>query len=144
MAESKLLVKGTLPPPLDRPLTVVGKPINRADAFEKVTGQARYAGDMKLPGMLYGKILRSPYAHARILRIDASQALKLPGVKAVITGQDTLGIKYGVWRLRPETMDQYPLAREKVLYVGNEVAAVAAIDEDTAEEALEAIERSNG
>ena len=72
MAESKLLVQGALPPPLDREFTVVGKPINRLDGLEKVTGAAKYAGDIKLPGMLYGMILRSPYPRARIKRIASS------------------------------------------------------------------------
>jgi 4-hydroxybenzoyl-CoA reductase alpha subunit len=117
-------------------LSVVGKSFPRIDSKIKVTGEARYAGDFKFPGMLYGKILRSPHAHAKILNIDTSKAKKLPGVKAVVTGKDTLGVKYGLWRLRPETMDEQGLAMDKVRYIGDEVAAVAAIDEDTAEEAL--------
>lgn len=123
----------------EKELSVVGQSFPRIDSGVKVTGEARYAGDLKFHGMLYGKILRSPHAHAKILNIDTSKAKKLPGVKAVITGKDTLGVKYGIWRLRPETMDEQGLATDKVRYVGDEVAAVAAIDEDTAEEALEHI-----
>jgi 4-hydroxybenzoyl-CoA reductase subunit alpha len=92
---------------------------------------------MVLPGMLFGKVLRSPYPHARILNIDTSRAEKLPGVKAVITGSDTSGIPYGSV---PKGYDEYPLAIGKVRYVGDAVAAVAAIDEDIAEEALELID----
>ncbi len=123
-----------------REFSVVGKRLPRVDSKEKSTGEAKYAVDLKLPGMLFGKILRSPYAHARIQNIDTSRAEKLPGVKAVITTKDTLGIKYGIWRIRPETFDEYPLARDKVRFIGDEVAAVAATDEDTAKEALSLIE----
>lgn len=118
---------------------IVGKDIPRTDARAKATGAAIYTDDMKLPGMLYGKILRSPLPHARILHIDVSKALALPGVKCVITGEDTPKIKYGNWRLFPATQDEYPLAVGKVRFVGDEVAAVAAVDLDTAEEALELI-----
>ena len=120
--------------------SVVGKNIPRPDAKAKVTGQAQFTDDIKFPGMLYGKILRSPVAHARIVRIDTSKAKRLPGVKAVITGEDTPKINFGNWRLVPESMDEYPLAIDKVRFVGDEVAAVAAIDEDIAEEALSLIE----
>lgn len=67
---------------------VIGKYVPRVDAVEKVTGTAKFYSDMKLPGMLFGKVLRSPYAHAKIKSIDASKAKKLPGVKAVITAKD--------------------------------------------------------
>jgi 4-hydroxybenzoyl-CoA reductase subunit alpha len=90
--------------------------------------------------MLYGKILRSPYPHAKILSIDTSKAEKLIGVKGVVTGKDTLGKKQGIWRRFPELCDEEILCREKVRYIGDPVAAVAAIDEDTAEEALDLIE----
>lgn len=114
----------------------VGKSIPRLDGPEKVTGRARYAGDLALPGMLVGRLLRSPVAHARIVSIDVSRAAALPGVKAVITGRDTPGIKYGNWRLFPDSQDETPLAIDKVRFIGDEVAAVAAIDADVAEEAL--------
>ena len=74
---------------------VVGKPLHRIDGFIKATGQAQFTEDLILPGMLYGKILRSPYPHARIIHIDTSKAERLRGVESVITGRDTLGIKYG-------------------------------------------------
>lgn len=118
---------------------IVGKDVPRTDAEAKARGTAIYTDDMKLPGMLYGKILRSPLPHALIRNIDISRAASLPGVKCVITGEDTPKIKYGNWRLFPETQDEYPLAVEKVRFIGDEVAAVAAIDSDTAEEAIELI-----
>ena len=123
-----------------REFSVIGKPFPRIESKVKATGEARYAADLKFPGMLYGKILRSPYAHAKIIRIDTSKAEKLPGVKAVVTGKDTIGARYGLWRLREETMDEQGLAMDKVRYVGDEVAAVAAVDEDTAIEALNLID----
>ena len=119
--------------------SIVGKDIPRTDARAKATGTALYTDDIKLPGMLYGKILRSPVPHARIVHIDVSKALALPGVKCVITGEDTPKIKYGNWRLFPDTQDEYPLAVDRVRFVGDEVAAVAAVDLDTAEEALQLI-----
>lgn len=114
--------------------SIVGKPLHRIDGFVKATGQAEYTEDLVLPGMLCGRILASPHPHARILHIDTSRAEKLPGVKAVVTGRDTPGIPYG-WmdRLPP---DKHPLAMDKVRFIGDEVAAVAAIDNDIAEEAL--------
>ncbi|MCX5873423.1 MAG: xanthine dehydrogenase family protein molybdopterin-binding subunit, partial [Deltaproteobacteria bacterium] len=119
---------------------IVGQDVPRTDAEAKARGSAIYTDDMKLPGMLHGKILRSPVAHARIQHIDTSKAAALHGVKLVITGEDTPKIKYGNWRLFPETQDEYPLAVDKVRFIGDEVAAVAATDKDTAEEALELIE----
>ena len=117
--------------------SVVGKSVERTDARVKVTGSARYAGDLIAPGMLYGKLLRSPLAHARILNIDTSRARALPGVRAVITGGDFPGIPFGT---RPDIRDQLPMPITKVHHFGEGVAAVAAVDEDTAEEALELIE----
>ena len=125
---------------LKKEFSVIGTPVPRIESSVKVTGEARYAADMKFPGMLYGKILRSPYAHAKIISIDTSKAEKLPGVVAVVTGKDTIGARYGLWRLREETMDEQGLALDKVRYVGDEVAAVAAVDEDTAIEALNLID----
>jgi 4-hydroxybenzoyl-CoA reductase subunit alpha len=120
--------------------SVVGKEIPNIDSLVKVKGAALYAGDIKMPGMLIGKILRSPHAHAKILSIDTTRATRLPGVKIVITGKDTLGVKYGVWRARPELLDEEGLAMKKVRFIGDAVAAVAAIDEDTAQGALELIQ----
>lgn len=116
--------------------TFIGKNMPRVDSRAKVTGGAVFTADLKLPRMLVGKILRSPHPHARILNIDASDALALPGVKAVLTGKDTFGNKWGVF---PYTRDQQFLPTEKVRFVGEEVAAVAAVDEDTAQEALDRI-----
>ena len=114
----------------------IGKKMPRVDSRAKVTGNARFTADLKFPRMLWGKILRSPHPHARILSIDTSGALSLPGVKAVVTGHDTLGTKWGVFRY---TQDQQFLPADKVRFIGEEVAAVAALDEDIAQEALEHI-----
>ncbi len=116
-------------------LSVIGKNWTRVDAREKVTGRAQYTFDMGFPGMLYAKILRSPFPHARVLNIDTSKAKKLRGVMAVITHADCPPNKFGAF-----AADEYALAKDKVRYVGDGVAAVAAIDEDTAEEALELID----
>ena len=116
--------------------SVVGKSVERTDARIKVTGSARYAGDLIAPGMLHGKLLRSPFAHARILNIDTSRARALPGVRAVITGKDFPGIPFGT---RPDIRDQLPMPIAKVHHFGEGVAAVAAVDEDTAEAALDLI-----
>ena len=122
-----------------REFSIVGKEVPRNDAEAKARGAALYTDDLKLPGMLHGRILRSPLAHARIKHIDTGKAAALPGVKCVIIAEDTPKIKYGNWRLFPETQDEYPLAVDKVRFIGDEVAAVAAIDPDTAQEALELI-----
>ncbi|MBV1750172.1 MAG: xanthine dehydrogenase family protein molybdopterin-binding subunit, partial [Desulfarculus sp.] len=119
---------------------IIGKSIPRMDAPAKVTGRALYADDLKMPAMLYGKILRSPLAHALIKRIDVSRAKALPGVKDVITGADIPQVKYGNWRLVPQSQDELALAVDKVRFVGDEVAAVCAIDADTAQHAIELIE----
>jgi CO/xanthine dehydrogenase Mo-binding subunit len=119
---------------------VINTPVHNVDGIAKVTGRAEYTFDVSLPNMLYGKILRSPYPHAKILNIDTSQAEALAGVKAVVTGKDTLGVKQGIWRRYIELCDEEILARDKVRYIGEPVAAVAALDEDTAEEALDLIE----
>lgn len=116
--------------------SVIGKPLPRVDAVVKVTGSARFADDISIQGMLRGKVLRSPYAHAKILGIDTSRAEKLPGVRAIITGKDFPGIKFG---FLPQTRDQLPFATDKTRHVGEAVAAVAAVDEEVAEEALHLI-----
>ncbi len=115
----------------------VGVSIPRVDAVDKATGRAQYTADISLPNMIHGKILGSPIAHGRIKRIDVSKAKALPGVIAVITGEDVPDTMYGV---SPARYDEYVLAKEKVRHVGDEVAAVAAIDERTAEEALKQID----
>jgi len=126
----------------DAELTIVGRSVKRTDTLEKVTGQARYAGDLALPGMLHGKIKRSTIAHATIKRIDASKALALKGVKAVLTHENVPRVlHYGSPHPRSAsvTKDQYILDR-KVRYWGEGVAAVAAISEEIADEALALIE----
>jgi 4-hydroxybenzoyl-CoA reductase subunit alpha len=120
-------------------LKVVGKSLPRVDAYAKVTGQAQFTVDVNLPGMLVGKILRSPHPHARILNIDTSAAARLPGVKAVITGRDTQGMRFAFVDTPRYPADQYPLAQDKVRYIGDEVAAVAAVDGETAQAALDLI-----
>jgi 4-hydroxybenzoyl-CoA reductase alpha subunit len=115
--------------------SVIGKRFHRIDGTEKVTGNAKYTPDLVLPNMLYGKILRSIHPHAKILNIDTTRAEKMIGVKAVVTGKDTLGHKNGIWRRFPELCDEEILCRSKVRFIGDPVAAVAAVDEDTAEEA---------
>ena len=125
--------------------TVGTRPV-RHDGFDKVTGRARYSADIHLPGMLHGKLMRSPHAHARIRGIDASRALALPGVKAVVTAADLpdvsaeftdqsegAAVNYGFY-------SRNVIAREKALYKGHTVAAIAATDAATAEAALSLID----
>ena len=119
--------------------SVLGKRIPREESIPKVTGDAKYALDMTLPGMLCGKVLTSPHAHARILNIDASKAMRLPGVKAVVTAKDIPDRRKFYAVGPPLPSDQPVLARDRVRYLGEAVAAVAAMDEDTAEEALDLI-----
>jgi CO/xanthine dehydrogenase Mo-binding subunit len=114
---------------------VIGQPTRRVDGAEKVTGQARYAADVSLPGTLWGKSLHSPYAHARIVRIDMTAAQQVPGVHAVITGADVRG---GLWGRAVK--DVPVLAYDRVRFCGERVAAVAAAAEDIAQRALDLIE----
>ena len=114
---------------------IIGKSISRIDGPAKVTGETRYAADVILPGMLWGKILRSPHPHASIRRIDASAAWGVPGVKAVVTGQDAIGFYFG------KVLRDLPvLCWDRVRYIGDRVAAVAAETREAAEEALLLIE----
>ncbi|MCA9713643.1 MAG: molybdopterin-dependent oxidoreductase, partial [Myxococcales bacterium] len=113
----------------------LGKSHRKVDALERMRGVTRYTDDLKLPGMLHAKILRSPHAHARIVAIDTRAAEAMPGVHAVVTGQD-FKIPYGII---PWTPDENALAVDKVCHVGDGVAGVAAVDEDTALAALRAI-----
>jgi 4-hydroxybenzoyl-CoA reductase subunit alpha len=117
-------------------LSVVGKSTKRVDTSAKASGEALFTADLSLPRMLVAKVLRSPHAHARILRIDTSRAERLPGVRAVVTSGDSTGEKWGVFRY---TQDQAFLPSDKVRFIGEEVAAVAAVDEDTAASALDLI-----
>ena len=120
----------------DGELKVVGRPFRKVDARAKCTGQTRFADDIVLPRMLFAKLLRSPVPHALIKHIDVSNALKLPGVVAVITGKD-LPIPYGIL---PVSEDEHTLCLDKVRFIGDPVAAIAAIDEDTAFDAMDLIE----
>ena len=117
-------------------LDYVGKRIPRKDGPDKVTGRAKYTVDIQLPGMLVGSILRSPYPHARILNIDTSRARRLKGVKAVITSEDTLGMKYAFVDTPRYPPDEYALAKHRVRFIGEPVAAVAATDPYILGEAL--------
>ena len=119
---------------------VIGKRIPRIDGAVKVTGEAKYTVDIQLPGMLCAKILRSPHPHAKIVSIDTSKAEKMQGVKAVITGKDAWDVRHGFVETPRYPADQYVLANDRVRYLGEEVAAVAAVDEDTALTALDAID----
>src|ERR1700681_4976248 len=113
----------------------IGDYVPMVDGPEKVSGRAKYTADLIAPGMLAGRIFRSPYSHADILDVDISEALKLPGVKAIVTGADcdkTFGVL-------PIARSEHPLARDRVRYRGEPVAAVAAVDDATAAAALRLI-----
>ena len=114
---------------------VIGKRMRKVNSVGKVTGAAVYTDDITLPGLLHAKILRSPHPHARILSIDTHEAEALSGVHAVVTGQE-MPVMYGII---PWTRDEYPLCVDKVRYIGDAVAAVAAVDEETANAALDLI-----
>jgi CO/xanthine dehydrogenase Mo-binding subunit len=120
---------------MNMPATLLGAPVAQIHGPEKVTGRTRFAADVALPGLLWGKILRSPHPHARIRRIDASAAWRVPGVKAVVTGQDAPGLLMG-----KVLRDMPVLCWDRVRYIGDRVAAVAAETPDAAEEALTRIE----
>ncbi|MHB1850960.1 MAG: xanthine dehydrogenase family protein molybdopterin-binding subunit, partial [Acidimicrobiales bacterium] len=114
-------------------LQVVGRRIPKLDAPEKVTGQIAYADDLRMSGLLEGAILRSPHPHARILSIDVSAAERLPGVRAVIHAGNVQQGRFGYGN------DNAPLKGDKVRFIGDEVAAVAAVDEEVAKRAIELI-----
>lgn len=122
------------PDPRAAGLLIVGKDVQRTDAIPKVTGAAQYVADLQMRGMLHGAVLRSPHPNARIVSIDIRAALAMPGVKSVITGEDTAHKKWGAFR-----PDLYPLAISRVRYVGDEVAAVAAISPEIARAAVDKI-----
>ena len=105
---------------------VIGRPYPKVDAAAKVTGQTKFADDLFLPRMLHCKILRSKLAHARLLRVDVSRALKMPGVVAAATGRD-LPIAFGIL---PVSQDEHALSPDTVRFVGDPIAAVAAVEED--------------
>lgn len=114
---------------------VIGTPVERVDGPEMLLGQALYGPDVRLPGMLWGKILRSPVPHGKVLRVDVEKAKQHPGVRAVICAKDVPARRYGY-----AIEDEYIFAIDKVVHVGQPVAAVAAVDEETAEEALSLID----
>jgi len=116
---------------------VIGQPLPKIDAWAKVVGETKYADDLFLPRMAYGKLLRSSHAHARIRSIDTTRARALPGVYAVVTGADLPRVKFGIL---PVSQDEEALCNDKVRMVGDAVAAVAAVDEETAERACRLID----
>src|SRR3954464_8966730 len=116
--------------------SIIGKRVAFVDSAGKTTGSGKYTDDLTVPGMLIGKILHSPYPHALVKRIDASRALALDGVVAVVTGADAPN-KYGIL---PVGHDETALAVDKVRYVGDNVACVVAESESIAEQALELID----
>src|SRR3954452_2650500 len=113
----------------------IGDYVPLVDGPEKVSGRAKYTADLIAPGLLAGRIFRSPYSHGEIVEVDVAEALKLPGVKAIVTGADC-NKTFGVL---PIARSEHPLARDKVRYKGEPVAAVAAVDEATAEKAVRLI-----
>src|SRR5512132_3259988 len=124
---------------------VIGKTPLRHDGTDKVTGRAQYGADIHLPGMLYGAMLRSPHAHARILSIDTSKAESYPGVKAVGTAKDLPDVESKIAELGEGTINlrhqsNNILAKDKVLYFGHAIAAVAAVNAHVAEEAVALID----
>lgn len=118
-------------------LSVVGKRLPKIDAPDKATGRAIYTDDIVLPNMIYGKLLLSPLPHAKIVSINTTKAKALPGVKLILTGADVTDMTYGT---SPPRYDENVLAKDKVRYVGDVVAAVAAIDEETCFKAIKLIE----
>lgn len=115
--------------------TIIGQPATRVEGQDTVTGATRYTADVVLPGTLWGRVLRSSLPHARILRLDTSRAQQVPGVHAVLTGAEVRGIRYG-----RRLFDVPVLAEDRVRFIGERVAAVAAEDRDAAEEAVALIE----
>ncbi len=118
------------------PLTIIGKPNRKVDAMAKVSGETLFADDLALPRMLFCKLLRSPHPHARILSVDVRKAQAMPGVAATLVGSE-LPIPFGIL---PVSQDEHALCFDKVRFVGDPVAAVAALDEETAERAIRLID----
>jgi CO/xanthine dehydrogenase Mo-binding subunit len=116
---------------------VIGKRVERVDAFERLTGGAKYASDVYLPGMLYVKILRSPHPHAKVLKIDTTKAKALPGVMAILTSDDVPDYAIHTRQTAPYVV--MPVLSRTARYAGDEILAVAAVDEQIAEDALELI-----
>jgi 4-hydroxybenzoyl-CoA reductase subunit alpha len=118
-------------------LSVVGKRLPKIDAPDKATGRALYTDDITLPNMIYGKLLLSPVPHAKIKSINTKKAKSLPGVKLILKGEDVTDISYGT---SPPRYDENVLAKDRVRYVGDVVAAIAAVDEETCYRAIKLIE----
>jgi len=116
---------------------VIGKKVERVDAFDRLVGEAKYAADIYLPEMLYVKILRSPHPHAKVVKIDLVKAQSLPGVKAILTSADVPD--FAIHRRATPPTVVMPVLASTARYVGDEILAVAAVDEETAENALELI-----
>lgn len=129
-----------------QPFRILGRKTPKVDAIDKVTGRAQFGADIPLPRLLVGKVLRSPHAHAHIRRVKTRNAAALPGVHAVITGDDLptvspgAQIGSGIATVHDAYLSQEVLARDRVLFHGHAVAAVAATSSDIAEAALELIE----
>lgn len=122
---------------MGKELMIVGKRLPKIDGWERVSGKATYASDIYLPGMLYGKILRSPHPHAKVLNIDVGKAKAHPGVKAVLTPKDIAAFS---WYQAPGVLhNDIPILTEVARFVGDDVAVVSAVDEDRAQEALDLI-----
>jgi 4-hydroxybenzoyl-CoA reductase subunit alpha len=141
---SKIYLKGEKPKSIEyqpqksaMDLSVVGKRLPKIDAPDKATGRAIYTDDIVLPNMIYGKLLLSPLPHAKIKYINTEKAKSLPGVKVILTGADVTDLTYGT---SPPRYDENVLAKEKVRFVGDVVAAVAAVDEETCYKAVKLIE----
>ena len=121
---------------------LVGRRIPRKEDVRLLTGRARFLEDIKLPGMLYAKVLRSPHAHARLLKVDVERAKSMPGVHAILTGKDLVG-KVVAWGHQTQALpegERLPFAVDKVYYEGQEIAAVVADTKHQAQDALDAIE----
>src|SRR5713226_7460559 len=116
-------------------LRVVGQPVPRKDGVDIVTGNVVYGVDINLPGMLHGRVVRSAIASGKVVRVDVSAARALPGVKSMITAADVPPTRFGYG-----IKDEQIFAGEKIRYAGEPIAAVAAVDEDTAEEAVRIIQ----
>ena len=119
-------------------LSIIGTNYPKIDGEEKVTGKAVFSGDISMPGMLYCKFVRSPYPHAKILSIDTSEAEKLPGVKAITTGEDYVNT-LGCVEIDQATADKMPLCTDKVRYIGDEIVAIAAVSEKIAKQACDLV-----
>jgi aerobic-type carbon monoxide dehydrogenase small subunit (CoxS/CutS family) len=141
IVESVMALSGQRVPSLQKEgvvsnYSVVGKRTSRPDSLPKGRGETKYSADLYLPGMLHAKVLRSPHAHARILNIDTSRAEKHPGVRAIITGKDAIPYRWGVFAY---TRDMQLLPADKARFFGPEVATVAAINEEIAQDAVDLI-----